>query len=530
MNWGKIMNFFGLAMLVLIFLWSAVVVLSPDLSTSAQGKKEIRFAHWQLESGLREAFDRVAEDYMALHPDVVVKQIAVPGKAYPTWLTAGMTSRLLPDLVILGAGSDETLANHFLPMTEYVLRPNHYNEGTSLEGVPWKDTFLGGLSSSHGVNTLQEYYSIPSAIMTIRMYYNKTLWREIFGSAPPPATYGEFLAACEKIQSFAEQTSRPLVPVAGSNLNADILLGALFQSQTQKRAIEIDRLNSLTTFSGVQPRAIWPGFASLDDPAVRDGFEIMREAGNLMQSGFMQVGRDEAILHFAQGRAVMLPSGVWDYGSIVEQSDFEIGVFPIPVPEPSESGFGANVMGRPAESGAGNALGFLLFAGSKHPEIAVDFLKFLTSQKQNQIFANISKWPPSVLGVKTAPETEIFAPIQEGFPAGFSLAKLAFSSGDVYLLLNQNLHKLFGKSGSVSEFVEAIRPHYNKALRSDLARGASINASSAQRMDSIIASLAVLAENGDAEEAQKLSAILQSQNSQESNWGLIQNRMQQTEQ
>jgi raffinose/stachyose/melibiose transport system substrate-binding protein len=515
----------GVALLVGAFLWSATVVLSRKGRIGSQQKIEIRFAHWQLESGLREAFDRVAKDYMALHPEVDVKQVAVPGRAYPTWLQAGYVSGMLPDLVVLPGASDETLSAHFAPMTGEVVKPNPYNAGTSLEGVPWRETFLDGLAKSSGLSTLQEYYSAPSAVMTVRMYYNRPIWRKIFGNEKPPATYGEFIEASKAILDYAARTGKPLVPVAGSNLTANILLGELFASQTQKRALELDRLHSLAAFSGLAPNALLEGFSSLDDPPIRDGLSLMREAGNLMQSGFMQLERDEAILYFAQQRAVMLPTGVWDYGSIVEQSDFEVGVFPMPLPDEATPRYGKNILGKASEVASGTALDFLLSANSKHPEVAMDFLKFLTSQRENQIFAQISKWPPGIVGVEQATETSAFAPVKEGVTPGFRIADLAFGAGDVYLLHSQNIYKLFGDSGSVEKFVEAIRPQFAAALRSDLDRGFKGQKVSSQRMDSLLAAMAIMQSGGDSHAAEKFAALLQAQNAQESAMGLMENRL-----
>lgn len=516
MKRAAILNYLGGTLLIGAFLWSATVVLSRHTPRHSNEKVQIRFAHWQLESGLREAFEQVAKDYMKLHPGVEVRQVPVPGRVYATWLQTGYVGNSLPDLVVLSLPSDETLSTYYTPMTNDVIKPNPYNVGTPLEGVPWRDTFLDGLVASYGLGTLQDYYSIPSAIMTSRVYYNRSLWREIFGEEKTPESYPEFVEACRRIQAFAEKTGRPVLPIAGSSFTANVLLNELMRSQTQKRALELDRLRVLEVSKNVPAISFLKGYATLDDPAVRDGLTLMRDAGNLMQPGFMQLDRDDAILYFAQGRAVMIPTGVWDYGSIAEQSNFELGVFPMPLPDATTPRFGNNVRGPAAEVGRDLALNFVLSAQSKHPEVAVDFLKFLTSQRESQVFTNISKWPPGIVGVEPAPETRAFAPIQEGVTPGFRISDLIFGSGDLYLLQMQNIHKLFGETGSVEKFVEAMRPQFHAAVHADVERQAKLQRSSAQRMDSMVGACGVLLNAGDQAAMDKFSGALQAQHAQES--------------
>lgn len=516
MKRGTIINAVGTMLLSGVFVWSAAVVLSRHSPVQSREKVQIRFGHWSLEAGMREAFEQVAADYMKLHPEVDVRQVPVPGRVYTTWLQTGYVGGGLPDLVVLSNPADEVLSTYYAPMTAEVLKPNPYNVGTPLEGVPWRDTFVDGLIGSYGLGTLQDYYSIPSAILTSRIYYNRSLWREFLGDEKPPRSYAEFTEICRRIEAHARETGRKVIPLAGSSFTANILLNELMRSQTQKRALELDRLHVLEVARNVPAISFLSGYASLDDPAVRDGLSLMRDAGNLMQPGFMQLDRDEAILYFAQGRAVMIPTGAWDYGSIAEQSAFEIGVFEMPLPDAATPRFGNNVLGPAAEVGRELALNFLLSAQSKHPEVAVDFLKFMTSQRENQVFANISKWPPGIVGVEPAPETREFAPIKEGFTPGFRIADLIFGQGDLYLLHAQNIHKLFGGAGSVEKFVEGMRPQFAAAVRADVLRQAKLQRSSAQRMDSVVGALGVRQAGGEAAAMEKFSGALQAQNAQES--------------
>jgi raffinose/stachyose/melibiose transport system substrate-binding protein len=515
----RLSNAAGILLLSGAFAWSSFHVLARRGGLESDSPV-IRFAHWQLEGGLREAFDELAKRYMALHPGVRIEQMPVPGKVYPTWLRTAYAGGTMPDLIVLGAASDEDLSVHFRPLTADVLKPNPYNAGTPLEGIPWRETFAGGLAGSNGLNTLQDYYSVPMAELTIRMFVNQRLWREYFGERAPPASFDEFIAVCEDVVRLSRERGERLMPLAGSRFTANALMEPLFQSQTQALWVERNPLKNLNPPGRPAALAFLPGLAGLDMPEIRRGFAIMREVGRFLQPGFLQLDRDEAILLFAEERALMLPTGAWDYGSIVEQARFPVGIFRLPSPIPGQGAYGENVLGPHSEAGVGGATSFHLAARSKHPEIAVDFLKFMTSREGNALFSSISKWPPSVAGIGMPEETAAFAPVTAGYPRGFALAPMIFGSGELYRLQGQALHRLFAHDGGVDAFLDAVRPGFEAAVRTDIQRFLADQERSLKRSDILLAATALGEQppaGGEAHalEQRRQSMLWQSQHSQE---------------
>jgi raffinose/stachyose/melibiose transport system substrate-binding protein len=516
MTFSRVVNSVGILMITLAFTWSAYRVMSRQHTLLDDNKVVISFAHWQLESGLREAFDELARQYMELHPNVEVRQIAVPGRVYPTWLRTGYVGETLPDLVSQANLPDEILTAYYQPITGAVNEPNPYNDGTPLEGILWRDTFLDGLANSSGLETLQDYYSVPNAVLTVRMYYNIPLWEKILGDEPLPTNFESFMAVCEKVQAYAETHRLPLIPFAGSRFTANVIFDILFRSQTQKRLLELDRERDLQLPNSPAAVTFVTGLTDLNDPSIRDGLALLREVGLLMQPGFLQLDRDDAILMFAQGRALMIPTGAWDYGSIIEQSEFPVGVFPIPLPSPEHPRYGRNVLGPVSEAGGRLATNFHVSANSKHPEVAIDFLRFITSYHGNQVFANISKWPPGVIGVKPAPETTGFAPIEEGYTNGFIISTIMWGSGDVYRVFSQNIQRLVNPSGSVDIFVDAIEPDFDRAARTDVERHIARQSGNIIRQETMIGAMTWLIEE-EADDVLNLrrSGAMQNQNIQE---------------
>ena len=522
---AKLINRIGIVVLASIFGWAAWTVLSRN-STLVGGDREIvvRIGHWQLESGLRDAFDALAKRYSEMHPGVTIKQEAVPGRVYQTWMRTGLAGGQEPDLMVTGQTRDEVLARHFVPMTRELAEPNPYNKGTSLENVPWRETFVDGLTSSLGVQTLQEYYSVPMAILTTRLYVNSDLWKQFLGDRPLPRDFDDLIAACAEISRKAQELGRDVTPIASSRFTAEMLFSPLFKSQTQRLALQINKLDNLSPPRSGVASAFLPGMASIDDPAIRDGLQIVREISQSMQLGFLQLEREDAILAFAQQRAVMLPTGAWDYLSIKSQSPFPIAIVRIPWPSQDHPRYGKNILGQPTEAGAGSATSFCLSAGSRHPEIALDFLRFMTSQPGNEIFAQTSKWLPSVEGARPSETTKDFMPEMDGATDGFAIAPIVFGGGEVTRIYSQNIHHLVDPDGGVDVFLKAIKPGFGKAVQRDVQRQVDDQIVAVRRLEGPIAARRMLAED----DTRRLSAQVQAQNAQEalSAWLDSQNRPQ----
>lgn len=513
MRWGAV------AAMLLITAMAAATVRVVWLQLRDRGVVggiTIRVCHWQLEGGFREAFDRIARIYEERHPGVRIVQMPVPGRVYGTWTKTRQVGGDLPDLVQLGGATDEVLASHFAPLTTWVEQPNPYQAGTPLAGRPWRESFLDGLAGASGMATLQEPYAIGYSAHTTRLYVNRDLYRRITGGDTPPADLAGLFAVCAQAESWARREGVHLTPIAGSRFTANVLLEQLFRSQTQRLGLELDELHALRP-AGRPADLLLGGRLAVDAPEVRAGFAAMRETARFMQTGFMGYDRDEAIFHFVTGRALFIATGSWDYGSIVSQASFPVAIFPTPLPASSDPRFGAGVLGATAESADRVAGGLHLSARSRHPEVAIDFLRFLTSQEGNRIFVAESRWMPGIVGVEPHPDTAAFRPVQEGFPAGFAFAPLMWGSGEVYRVQSQHLHLLFGGAADrLDAFLAAFAADLPAAAARDLAKDVSAKRAAVRKLDPALVALGVL---GDAGAQRRAAGLWQTQNQRE--WELV---------
>ena len=430
MSRNKIFPSIGFALLGLCFVIAMWNVLSRTVREADPDVPTIRFAHWQLENGARSAFEALAREYEQLcaarGQRVRVQQIPIPERVFANWMLTQLIGKKAPQIICLDIGRDITssdrIARFFEPVSDYVNEPNPYNAGTPLAGVPWRETFVDGMATAYEPN-LHDYYNVPVSLYTYRLFYNKPLFEKIFGAgAEPPDNYRDFLAACEKITDYGRRHNLKLSPMAGSKYNAPILTDTLTRMQTQKLSPRVNRRQTMIANGRDSQLAYLRGEWGIRSPEITDSLRLLQSVSRHFQPGFQQVSRDTATFYFVQGRSVFIAAGSWDNLSLRDQSPFEIGICRIPVPTVDDPEYGRNMFGPPAEAAKNSlCLSFGLVRGTEHQELALDFLRYLSSYGGNRSFSKQSGWLPSVLGVPVPAELEIFLPRPEGYPNGFGL-------------------------------------------------------------------------------------------------------------
>lgn len=454
----------------------------------------IRFAHWQIEPGVREAFAEIAAEYMKLHPKVRVEQMDIPGRAWKQWLRTGLAGGTAPDLIELASyeNPDDMLARYFTPITRWLEDPNPYNAGEpDLRAVSWRKSYTSELMPSEIVHyfspNLQEYYGAPSAVVTVRVFYNRRLVQEALGEDRPPQTFDEFVKLCAALQRRAERTGQPVAPLAGSWFNLTKITDELFGAAGQRASLEHDLSRDLEMTKREALVDYVRGRWSLATPAVRAGLQSVEAFGVYMAPGWSQLNREDSMLQFLQGRAALLATGTWDAGGILAQANFPVGAFKMPVFRRGDPKYGRGTLGPISEANTFAGVPFGLTRGSRHPERAIDFLRFLTCRKSNATFSRISTWLPVIKGVPAPKVSESFRPVEDGYVRGLNLRSLGGADGDQ--LMRQNLYLLSGNGASADAFIERTHRQFDQVYREELVRLAHINHETVRQKDSVLAGL-----------------------------------------
>ncbi|RRJ96340.1 extracellular solute-binding protein [Opitutaceae bacterium TAV4] len=521
-------NIIGLLLLLGCFAFALFKVFGRTRA-EARGGEVIRFAHWQLEGGLRKAFDQLARDYEKLHPGVTIEQLAIPERTYAQWIQTQLIGGTATDILQLGrlsAGEDEMLARFFHPLSDLVEQPNPYNKGTALETTAWRNTFIDGLVGGFNYRpNLLEYYGVGMSMHTTRVYYNETLWKLILGDTPPPTDFDQFITICDRVRDYAKKTGAKVIPVAGSKANGPALIDKLAASQTQRLARTVLRNYSMKQDPAEIGISYLRGDWTLDTPAIEGALSIIRDVGLRLQPGYMSVTREDSAFYFVQSRALMIAAGSWDAPSFRQQAPFQIRVFNIPIPARTHPKYGANVYGPASEAATQVALSFGICRESPHRERAIDFLHYLTSQTANARFSQMSDWLPAIVDVDAPPFVQPFLPRTEGYVDGFGIGSIGANTKRILENANNNLVQA---AGSIEEFKSIVAPRLPGAVRQDLARQVHIARLNIGRQDIILAASNELlsylgADNKDLQ--RRIGETIEAQNQQEGTRAWIQSEL-----
>ncbi len=416
-------NYLALVVLVVSFSISLWRVHKIRQVERAEGVVTLRVVHWQLEAGFREAFDDMARRFEKAYfaetgQRVRLVQNAISTRAYKQYVQTQGIGKTLPDLVQLGREEMGTVPRFFLSNTEDVQRPNPYNEGTDLQGVPWMDTYLDGMAGSVDQTDL-EYYGAASSTLSMRMFYNVGLLRAAIGIDEPPNDYREFLALCARFTKWAASQGRAdMTPVAASSYQAGMF--ANMRAATLLDLILENDRDYDGNFGGNDEvlLAYADGDYDFYDERIRADQLTVANLTRHFASGFMAMDRMEAQFRFTQGKALFCASGSWDAMSFDSQVDFAMGICDFPHPDRQDPEFGPHVRGRISEANAPAVFRLGISKFSKHPDIALRFLQFLTSRENNQRFNQLSRWPPVIKGTQPHPLMRPFTRRPEGFWTG----------------------------------------------------------------------------------------------------------------
>jgi len=371
--------------LIAVFLLSAC---KPAATEAPAEKVVVTWWHISTKDPALSDWQKMADDYMAEHPNVTIEITVLENEAFKTKLTTVMQSGEVPDIFQSWGGGtlNEQIEAGLL---------KDITADLDADGGAWRNTFAPGalaVFSSDGKN-----YGVPWDMGMVGWWYNKELFAQA-GIETPPTTWEEFLT---DVQMLKDAGITPIALGEGHTWTGMHIWSYL-----------ATRIGGEAAFTAAANRT-----GSFADPAfVQAGVELQRLiALEPFQEGYLGAPHDEMQATFGNGLAAMELSGQWapsvQKANSANQEGIgeNLGLFNFPAVE-GGAGDVTDVIG----GGNGFAIG-----KDAEPE-AIDFVKYLTSQENQIVIAASGTGIPVVKGSETGLTDPNMALVQQSFAnAGF---------------------------------------------------------------------------------------------------------------
>ncbi len=473
---SKWSNYLAIAFLLTAYITAVVnvIIVKKNEVVSEAGKGGrvvIRMTHWQLEAGVRQVIDEKAREFEKVYKEqtgveVKVVQNPINEKAYRQYVQTQCIGGTAPDLIQIGMYDKDYTRRFFRATNEYVTRPNPYNKGTDLEGVAWADTFYDGLNGALDAETL-EYYGAGLSMVTVRLFYNKEILREVFGTDAPPKDFRQFLKMCEDLRAWAKKNDMTgFVPIAGSKYQLNFFEKRYTSPLTFDLMFKADLSYSGALDKMETALAYIDGIYSLDSNQIEVSHKAVREITKQFPVGFMAMQRMDAGFAFTRRKSAFIASGVWDANGYIQNADFPVGVCDFPLPTKEDKEFGRFLAGPLSEASVGISMQFGVTKFSQHPDIAMHFLMYLTSRKVNEELNRDFKWLPAIKGAKVYGVMTNFKPTSDGFWGSDFFTGGSYSQA----AYEQSLWEYVEHKTTYDQYKEELSKNLPKAYALDLQR------------------------------------------------------------
>jgi raffinose/stachyose/melibiose transport system substrate-binding protein len=408
----------GLILAAAFYLASIIFVTNNSNSdfTGSTDVKTITFAHWNLEDGFREGFDEAIKEFEKLKAKegikVKVVQTTVPYRGYPQWFLTQLIGGSPAD-VLKYTGGSELLNQYFTPLSEYINKPNPFNKGTVMEGVPWKDTYIDGMAGTMDP-VYSEHYGVGTYFHTYRIFVNMDLLKKATGSNKLPGDLSEWLEACKKLKEYGNKINKPIIPIGVRGFDK-VTLDKLFSYYLAQMSGDFnDKYSKYCSPQASQADIL---ATAEKDAGLRDrllaAVDIVKELGQYFCEGFSTTDLEQTKFLFFAGMVGFFPEGTWNGYSMVNNSPFKVGIIPIPELGHKHK-YSKYFIGGLSEQGVRVGGAFGIPKTTKHFDLALEFLQFVTSYKTNQMIMNRCKWPPAVREAQYTGLMEKFKPVSKG--------------------------------------------------------------------------------------------------------------------
>ncbi len=409
----------------------------PAQPTNPPAAQKVTITWWHISTKDPALTDwkKMADDYMAAHPNVTVEITVLENEAFKTKLTTVMQSGEPPDIFQSWGGGvmNQQIDAGLLKDITSDLDAN---------GGEWRNTFAPGalgVYSYKGKN-----YGVPWDMGMVGWWYNKALFAKA-GIQNPPTTWTEFLDDVKKLKAAG------ITPISLGE--GDKWPGMHIWSYLATR------IGGQAAFEAAASRT----GSFTDAPFVEAGKKLQELiALEPFQAGFLGATHDEMQATFGNSKAAMELSGQWapsvQAANSADQKGVgeNLGLFNFPAVE-GGAGDVSDVIG------GGN--GFAI--GKNAPPEAIDFVKYLTSAQNQVVIASSGTGIPVVKGGEAGLKDPNMLTVQKTFAAAkyFQLYYEQYLPPAMGSVLNDAVQGIFAGTSTPEQAAQAIEDSAKQELK-----------------------------------------------------------------
>lgn len=347
---------------------------APAAEAPAAGTVEIRYALW--DSAQQPAYEACAAEFTKANPNITIKVEQSGWDDYWSAIQTGMVAGNAPDV----------FTNHLAKYPEFAAKGQivDIQPMVDRDKAP-TDIYIGDLAQLWTRDGKR--YGLPKDWDTIAVFYNQKMFED---AGVDPAVMKNWTWNPQDGGTFEETIAKLTLDENGNNglsPNFDKTkvkqYGFIHQGQGGGKGQTQWSFLAVSTGFKFQDE-IWGTKFYYDDPRFAQTLTWYK---GLMDKGFAPTYPDVSSLGgdamFMGGKGAMTTTGSWMISNIVKNSNFKVGFGLLPVgPEGRKSMF--------------NGLADSIFVGTKHPEEAWQWVKFMGSPQCQNIVGDYAVVFPAI--------------------------------------------------------------------------------------------------------------------------------------
>jgi raffinose/stachyose/melibiose transport system substrate-binding protein len=424
----------GFTMLAIAFILLAPLTVGATGAQegAAAASKTVTIQWWNIGTAAADAElnKQFMEEFERAHPNVKIEATVLENEAFKSKLTTVMQSGNPPDLFHSWGGG---------VLAEYAKAGLLKDISSWVKGTEWGNSMASGVWEVYSYEG--KVYGAPNDMGCVTFWYNKDLLAQV-GYNSFPTDYDDFLNLIKKLKTAG------ITPIAlgGGDKWPAMYYWSYFALRLGGGQLFSD------VFTGKNPR----GF---EDPVFIKAGEMVRElaALNPFQDGYLGATYNDQAALVGNGVAAMELMGQWAPAVQKDSSTSKIGI-----------GDSLAAASFPAIKGGAGKLDEVMGGGNGYavgknaPDMAVEFLKFLTSKESEIRQAQTSGIIPTAKGAEvgiTDPNAKLVKEIVDK-TTFFQLYLDQLLPPAAGGLLNEQVQYLFAGQATPAQAAAAIQRSY----------------------------------------------------------------------